>query len=141
MGSTPTPGMASIRQAHRPRPAAPDMVRSMNTAIMLLAVAGVIAVMLRLLRALFASLRGGVEAFVARDVAETRAQRGDLTGLDDARAAAAIARRRRFLALGTASMWIGLLVVPMLTAWPSLLYATYSLLWLLPHTTRRAPSA
>lgn len=141
MGSTPTPGMASIRQAYRPRSAAPDMVRGMNTAIMLLAVAGVIAVMLRLLRALFASLRGGVEAFVARDVAETRAQRGDLTGLDDARAAAAIARRRRFLALGTASMWIGLLVVPILTPWPSLLYAAYSLLWLLPRTTRHAPSA
>jgi hypothetical protein len=113
----------------------------MSTAIMLLALAGVIAVVLRLLRALFASLRGGVAAFVARDVAETRAQRGDLTGLDEARAADAVARRRRFIALGAASMWIGLLVVPVLTPWPSLLYAAYSLLWILPRSTRHSPSA
>jgi hypothetical protein len=113
----------------------------MSTAIMLLAAAGVIAVVLRLLRALFASLRGGVDAFLASDVAETRAQRGDLTGLDDARVAAVIARRRRFVALGTASMWVGLLIVPTLTPWPSLLYATYSLLWLLPRRTRHAPRA
>jgi hypothetical protein len=113
----------------------------MSTAILLLAIAGVIAVMLRLLRALFASLRGGVEAFLARDVAETRAQRGDLTGLNDARAAAAVSRRRRIVALGTASVWIGLLVVPALTPWPTVLYASYSLLWVLPRPTRHAPSA
>lgn len=113
----------------------------MGTAIMLLAAAGVIAVMLRLLRALFATLRGGVDAFIARDVAETRAHRGDLTGVDDARAAAGLARRRRLIALGTACMWIGLLVVPALTPWPALLYAAYSLLWLIPRRTRHAPSA
>lgn len=108
---------------------------------MLLAIAGVIAVMLRLLRALFAGLRGGVEGFLARDVAETRAQRGDLTGLEDARSAAALARRRRVTALGAASIWVGLLVVPTLTPWPKLLYAAYSLLWILPRPTRHAPSA
>ncbi|HSK19073.1 MAG TPA: hypothetical protein VK912_08030 [Longimicrobiales bacterium] len=113
----------------------------MSTAIMLLAVAGVIAVLLRLLRSLFATLRGGVDVFLAHDVADTRAQRGDLTGVDDAKAAAAVARRRRLFALGTASLWIGLLIVPMLTPWPSLLYATYSLLWLLPRAPRHAPRA
>jgi hypothetical protein len=113
----------------------------MGTAIMLLAAAGVIAVMLRLLRAFFAALRGGVDTFLAHDVADTRAQRGDLTGVDDARGAARLARRRRLLALGTASVWIGLLVVPTLTPWPALLYASYSLLWLIPRTPRHAPRA
>ncbi|MGH7464514.1 MAG: hypothetical protein ACREK1_05010 [Longimicrobiales bacterium] len=113
----------------------------MSTAIMLLAAAGVIAVMLRLLRALFATLRGGVAAFLARDVADTRAQRGDLTGHSEARAAVQLARRRRLLALGASSIWVGLLVFPMLTPWPRLLYASYSLLWLLPRVPRHAPRA
>jgi hypothetical protein len=111
----------------------------MSTAIMLLALAGAGAVVLRLLRALFAALRGGVDAFVARDIAETRAQRGDLTGLDDARSVALAARRRRLRALGVASVWGGLLVFPTLTPWPAMLYATYSLLWVLPRRIRHVP--
>jgi hypothetical protein len=111
----------------------------MNTAITLLGAAGIIAVVLRLARALFGALRGGVDAFIARDVALTRAQRGDITGLDDAQAAAGLARRQRLLALGAASMWAGLLIVPTLTPWPRLLYAGYSLLWLLPR--RRPPTS
>ncbi|HEX2166178.1 MAG TPA: hypothetical protein VHG09_02965 [Longimicrobiales bacterium] len=113
----------------------------MSTAILLLAIAGAIAVMLRLLRAAFAALRGGVDAFIARDVAETRAHRGDLTGLDDARAAAALARRRRWLSLGHAFLWAGLLIIPTLTPWPQALYACYALLWLVPRGPRPAPGA
>lgn len=111
----------------------------MSVAILLLAIAGVIAVILRLLRALFATLRGGVDAFLARDVAGTRAQRGDLTGVDDAHETARAARRLRLLALGAASVWVGLLIVPVLTPWPKLLYAGYSLLWLIPRRPRHAP--
>ncbi|MBR9989380.1 MAG: hypothetical protein KFH98_06460 [Gemmatimonadetes bacterium] len=111
----------------------------MHTAIILLAVAGALAVLLRMLRALFAALRGGVDAFIAHDVAGTRAQRGDLTGVDDARTEAALARRRRLLAVGTASMWIALLVAPTLTPWPTFMYACYSLLWLIPRKPRHAP--
>lgn len=111
----------------------------MGTAIMLLAAAGVIAVLLRLLRAVFAAMRGGVDAFIAHDVAATRAHRGDLTGGEDARAAAALARRRRLLSFGAACMWTGLLVVPTLTPWPASLYAAYSLLWLIPRPRRHAP--
>ena len=115
-------------------------MKGVSTAILLLAAAGVIAVVLRLLRALFASLHGGVEAFLAKDVADTRARRGDLTGLDDARLAADVARRRRLLALGAASLWLGLLLVPTLTPWPAPLSAVYSLLWLIPRAARHAPS-
>lgn len=104
----------------------------MNTAITLLGVAGVLAVVLRLARALFLALRGGVDAFIARDLADNRAQRGDVTGLGDAHMAVQQARRRRLAALGASSIWVGLLIVPTLTPWPRLLYAAYSLLWLLP---------
>jgi hypothetical protein len=109
----------------------------MSTALTLLGAAGVIAVVLRLLRSLFVALRGGVDAFLAADIAQTRAHRGDITGLDDAQAAARLARRRRMRALGQSSLWAGLLLVPGLTPWPRLLYAGYSLLWLLPR--RRLP--
>lgn len=112
----------------------------MNLAVKLLAAAGILAVVLRLLRALFAGLRGGVDALLAGDVASSRAQRGDLTGLDEARSAVTQAQRRRLVALGQASVWIGLLLVPALTPWPAPLYASYSLLWLLPRPTRHAPS-
>lgn len=140
-GFDPHPGH-DLHSVKRLGPAGGARIRyGMGTAIMLLAAAGVIAVMLRLLRALFATLRGGVDAFIAHDVAETRGQRGDLTGVDDARAAAALARRRRLLALGAACMWIGLLVAPVLTPWPASLYAAYSLLWLIPRTPRHAPRA
>lgn len=109
----------------------------MSTAVLLLAVAGFLAVALRAVRALFAALRGGVDAFLARDLADTRARRGDLTGLSDAEAARASARRYRVMALGFFFLWGGLLLVPPLTPWPQLLYGAYSLLWLLPH---RAPA-
>jgi len=113
----------------------------MSTGIMLLAIAGAIAVVLRLVRALFIALRGGVDAFLASDVADARAQRGDLTGIEDAREAGRSARRRRMLALGAASVWLGLLVFPTLTPWPQLLYACYALLWLVPRQPRHAPRA
>jgi hypothetical protein len=116
-------------------------VQRMNTAITLLGAAGIIAVLLRLARALFFAVRGGVDAFIAQDVAATRAHRGDITGLDDAQAAARVARRARVRALGATSMWAGLLIVPTLTPWPRLLYAGYSLLWLLPRQRPPASTA
>ncbi|HUF50470.1 MAG TPA: hypothetical protein VMN60_06540 [Longimicrobiales bacterium] len=104
----------------------------MNTALLLLAIAGFSAIALRALSALFATVRVGIDVFLARDAAATRRQRGDLTGLADANAARATARRRRYIALGFLSLWAGLLVVPALTPWPRALYAAYSALWLLP---------
>jgi hypothetical protein len=109
----------------------------METAVLILAVAGFIAVAARMLRALLGVLTVGADALIAREVAATRAQRGDLTGLEEAKLARSAARRRRYVALGMLSMWAGLLVVPPLTPWPYFLYAAYSLLWLLPH--RRVP--
>jgi hypothetical protein len=104
----------------------------MTTLVTLLAAVGAMAVVLRIVRALFAVLHGGVDAFLARDAADVRARRGDLTGLADAATARAQARRRKLNATGILFIWSGLLLVPLLTPWPALLYASYSLLWLLP---------
>jgi hypothetical protein len=109
----------------------------MNTAVQLLAIAGFAAAALRAGSALFAALRSGADSFLARELAATRGQRGDLTGVADASALRAVARRRRMLALGVFSVWAGLLLVPTLTPWPVLLYASYSLLWLVPRRGRR----
>jgi hypothetical protein len=111
-------------------------VPPMRTILLLLGAAGVAAVALRAAGALMTVISGGVESFLARDVADVRARRGDLTGLADADAVRQRARRRRFVALGVFSMWVCLLIVPPLTPWPGFLYAAYSLLWLVPRRTR-----
>lgn len=112
----------------------------MDTPLLLLGIAGFAAVALRAVIALLASLRGGIEAIFARGLADTRRQRGDLTGLADAAAARTTANRRRYVALGFFFLWAGLLVVPPLTPWPRMLYAAYCVLWLLPRR-RHVPRA
>lgn len=107
----------------------------METALLLLSIAGAAAVALRVLASVIRAFRGGLEAWVARDIADTRRHRGDITGSQDALTSRAAAHRRRMFALGIALMWVLLLVVPPLTPWPRLLYASYSLLWLLPRRT------
>jgi hypothetical protein len=109
----------------------------MRLAVLLLSVVGFAAVALRAASALLNVFRGGVESFLARDLAGIRARRGDLTGLQEAAELRGVARRHRMVALGAFSMWVVLLVVPPLTPWPELLYATYSLLWLAPRRIGR----
>jgi hypothetical protein len=110
----------------------------MSVAVLVLAVAGFLAAALRAVIALFAVLQSGVEGFLARDLAEVRGRRGDLTGAADAADVRAAARRRRFTAIGFFTMWLGLLLIPALTPWPAFVYASYCVLWLMPRR-RRAP--
>src|SRR5688572_15074714 len=100
----------------------------MRTAIILLAIAGIAAVLLRISAAAFALLRGGVDTFLAQEMEKLKAQRGDITGAQEAAMTTALARRRRFFAFSIFFMWLGLLLVPPLTPWPQLLYAGYALL-------------
>ena len=107
----------------------------MRTAVILLAIAGIAAILLRIVTAGFGVLRVGVDGYLAREMGNVRAQRGDITGLRESAESRALLRRRRFRATGVLLMWVGLLLVPPLTPWPQLLYAAYSLLWLLPRRT------
>jgi hypothetical protein len=110
----------------------------MSIAVLLLAAAGFAAAALRAAIALLAAFQSGVESFLARDLAEVRSRRGDLTGLSEVDELRALARRRRLVALGSFFMWAGLLIIPPLTSWPQILYAIYSVLWLLPRRRRAA---
>ncbi|MGH7554412.1 MAG: hypothetical protein ACREMQ_15515, partial [Longimicrobiales bacterium] len=95
----------------------------MRFLITLLAIAGVLAVLYRAARTTLRLLRRSVDALVARETAELRAQRGDLTGMAGAADARAVARRQRLLALALLCFWMLLLIVPPLTPWPGVLYA------------------
>lgn len=100
----------------------------------MLAVLGVLAVIARAGRALFSLLHGGVDMFLARDLHDVRAQRGDLTGMEEAVSLRRTGRRRRALAGVKLLFYIGLIVVPAYTSWPMHLRAVYNILWLLPRT-------
>ena len=104
-----------------------------------LAVSGVIAILARIARGLFTLLRGGVDMVLARDLADVRAQRGDLTGIEEAAALRRNGRQLRTRALLVIAFWAGLLVVPFLTANATQILAAYSVLWLLPRRAGTGP--
>jgi hypothetical protein len=111
----------------------------MSILLFVLAVFGVLAILRRIALAGFLIMRRGVDRFMAGEVAEVHAQRGDLTRLSDASTARALARRAQWASAAVLSFWIALLIVPVLTPWPRLLYAACAALWLAPRrpTARR----
>ncbi|HUH13048.1 MAG TPA: hypothetical protein VMK65_08055, partial [Longimicrobiales bacterium] len=71
------------------------------------------------------------EAYLARELARTRARHGDVTGLSELRAAHGHARRARTVAVLRVALWSAILVAPAFTPWPLTLYAASSLGWVL----------
>ena len=110
----------------------------MDFLVILLAVVGVAAVLYRAGRSALWSLWRGVDAYLKGEVAEQHARRGDLTGMADAKKRHALARQRRWIAAGRLGVWVALLIVPVFTSWTAALYASYSVLWLLPGGRTRA---
>ncbi|HSJ12909.1 MAG TPA: hypothetical protein VK939_00755 [Longimicrobiales bacterium] len=110
----------------------------MHSLLVILGIAGFIAVVRHALDALLRLLHGDVEAALASGRASARAQHGDLTGLEEAESERLAAGARRRVALALLVLWTALLLLPPLTPWPGALYAAYALLWLLP---RRRPRA
>ncbi len=107
----------------------------MRTGLLLLGVIGWAAVVWRLLWAVLRLLRFGAEGMFAGDVADRRADRGDITGMQEASAARSEITRVRRRSAALVLFWLVLLIVPTLTANADQLYALYSPLWLL-RTTR-----
>lgn len=101
----------------------------MDAILTALAVAGFAAIAMRLVRAVFRLLRRATEAFAARETAGTRARRGDLTGMEEARTRAASARRALLRSGAAALGWTLLLAVPAFTARARLAYASYLAVW------------
>lgn len=91
---------------------------------------GVLAVLVLMARAAFRVLSGTVESFIAREIGQTRARHGDVTGVGEAEAARSAASRRRFRAVGEVVGLAALLVVGALTPWTARFYAVLSVLWI-----------
>jgi hypothetical protein len=98
----------------------------------LLAVTGIAAAIWHLVRAAFRFLRFGAAGLWTGQMARTRGRRGDVTGLQEARAEEESAARRRTRYGAEAVGWLILLLVPPLTPWALHVYAAYTLLWLVP---------
>lgn len=103
----------------------------MRVLLLLLGAMGVAALLWLFLGAVYRLVRAAAERFVAGGTAETRARRGDLTGLEEAQQWSSRARRREWGAVMRALGWGLLLVVPSLTVWAAPTYAGCAVLWLL----------
>lgn len=107
----------------------------MRTGLLLLGVVGWAAVVWRLFWAVLRLLRHGADGMFAGDVADRRADRGDITGMQEATLARSDLSRVRRRSAAIVLFWLVLLIAPTLTANADQLYALYSPLWLL-RTTR-----
>ncbi len=109
----------------------------MRDLLVLLSVAGVMAVLIRLGRALLRAAGRSAEHVAAGQALDARAQRGDLTGMAEASQWRKAAGRRRLRAVTTAGVWLALLAVPAYTSWTRVIYASYALLWVVDVAARR----
>ncbi|HUF12110.1 MAG TPA: hypothetical protein VMN78_03330 [Longimicrobiales bacterium] len=109
----------------------------MEPVLYILAAAGISAVLLRLIRALFRLVQRSGEAWIAAEAARARAGRGDLTGLDEALSLEQRTRTARTRSIARTVAWVLVLLVPPFTPWALELYAACSLLWLTRGRVRR----
>lgn len=124
VGSSPTLGIPPI-----------------EAALTVLAAIGVMAVAWRSVCAFARLVRRELDRFLAREAADARASRGDLTGMADAESRAAEARRARRRVLFELGFWLALLLVPLWTPWTTPLYAGCSVLWFLIRARERSRDA
>lgn len=104
----------------------------MTLLLILLAIPGVLAVLLRLGWALVAAGKHSLEWYVARQITNQRAKRGDLSGLAEAKKVRdAAGRQQRRFGLH-AAVWLLLLALPLFIPGAIIVYPFYSVLWLLP---------
>jgi hypothetical protein len=105
----------------------------MEPLLLVFAAVGCAAAFRHLLWSAFRAARYGAYVLYAREIAATRARRGDLTGLEEARVWVGSARRERLQAMGRAGFWLALLLLPAtLLSRSTPVYAAYTLFWLIP---------
>lgn len=105
----------------------------MQTAVFLLAIAGALAVVYRLVRALARLVLSFAEVTSASGLAEVSARRGDLTAMAEQRVHERLARRRQWGDLLYVLLWLGWLLLPPLISLAQPFYAAAAPLWLLPY--------
>lgn len=101
----------------------------MTLILILLAIPGVLAVLLRLGKALLRAGKFSLERYVARQIVDQRAGRGDLTGMEEAEQVRAVAAQKQVRFLGETLLWAGLLALPLVFPPAIFLYPFYAIFW------------
>jgi len=101
----------------------------MTLLLILAAIPGVLAVMLRLSGSLTKAVKFSLERFVARQIVQQRAGRGDITGMEEANRLRAEAARKQMRHVGMSALWGALLLLPLLIPPAVVLYPFYSIFW------------
>ena len=109
----------------------------MTIILILLAIPGVLAVLLRLGSALLQAGKFSLERYVARQILDQRATRGDLSGMAEADKVRATAANRQFRYIGESALWAVLLGLPLLFPPAVVLYPFYSIFWFVPRGGRQ----
>jgi hypothetical protein len=111
----------------------------MNLVLFVLSVAGLLAALRRFAQATLRLFKEVVETFVSGEVARARADRGDVTGLMEAREQRQQGRRAVGRSLLEVSFWLVAVIAPLLASVTMEIYAAYSILWVLPLLKRGGP--
>jgi hypothetical protein len=105
---------------------------TLTALVTVMAVLGVAALAIRLVRTALRLALRAAEASAARGLAEVSARSGDLTGMMERRAAAQSARRERRGALLLALLWLLWLAIPVFGGFAREAFALAAVLWLVP---------
>jgi hypothetical protein len=109
----------------------------MTIVLILLAIPGVLAVLLRLVMSLINATKHSIERYVAKQIKDQRAERGDLSGLAEAEKVRAAAARKQTRWIVESLGWTMLLALPLLFPFAVFLYPFYAVFWLLPNPFSR----
>jgi predicted metal-binding membrane protein len=104
----------------------------MTFILAVIALPGIAAVLLRWSRAVFVTARYSIERFVAGQIADTRAQRGDISGMSEAEVIRRNSRAAAVRALLQLILWSVALIVPFFLPGTLLIFVLYGLLWFVP---------
>ena len=113
----------------------------MTLVLILLAIPGVAAVMLRLFTALMRAARYSLERYVARQIVQQRANRGDLSGMAEANKVRSAAASKQMRFVGETLVWGALLAMPLLFPPAIILYPFYSIFWFAPRRSKDVVSS
>ena len=105
---------------------------TLTALVSIMAVLGVAALLIRLVRTGLRLALRAAEASAAAGLADVSARRGDLTGMMERRAAEQAARRERRGALALAFLWLLWLSIPVFAGVAREAFALAAVLWLVP---------
>jgi hypothetical protein len=109
----------------------------MTIILILLAIPGALAVLLRLGTALLHAGKYSLERYVARQIFDQRATRGDLSGMAEAEKVRVTAANKQMRFLGECAVWAALLGAPLLFPAAVVLYPIYSIFWFVPRRSKQ----